>query len=43
MVYGIVDAMDASIGELEKVREVKAKERGGFKKKIFLVEAEEKK
>lgn len=41
--YGIVDAMDASIGELEKVREAKAKERGGFKKKIFLVEAEEKK
>lgn len=43
VVYGIVDAMDASIGELEKVREAKAKERGGFKKKIFLVEAEEKK
>ena len=43
IVYGIVDAMDASIDELEKVREAKAKERGGFKKKIFLVEAEEKK
>lgn len=43
VVYGIVDAMDASIDELEKVREEKAKERGGFKKKIFLVEAEEKK
>lgn len=42
VVYGIVDAMDASIGELENVREAKAKERGGFKKKIFLVEAEEK-
>lgn len=43
VVYVIVDAMDASIGELEKVREAKAKERGEFKKKIFLVEAEEKK
>ncbi len=31
----IVDAMDASIDELAKVRETKAKAMGRFKKKIY--------
>lgn len=40
VVYGILNSMDVTIDEFEKVRIKKQKERGAFNKKIYLEEAE---
>ena len=40
VIYGILNSMDVSIEEFEKVRKDKAEKRGAFKEKIFLEEAE---
>lgn len=40
VIYGILNSMDVSIEEFEKVRAEKVIKRGAFKKKIFLEEAE---
>ncbi len=40
VIYGILNSMDISIEEFEKVRKDKAEKRGAFKEKIFLEEAE---
>ena len=40
VIYGILNSMDVSIEEFEKVRTKKVVERGAFEKKIFLEEAE---
>ena len=40
VIYGILNSMDVSIEEFEKVRTEKVRKRGAFKKKIFLEEAE---
>lgn len=40
VIYGILNSMDVSIEEFEKVRKAKAEKRGAFKEKIFLMEAE---
>lgn len=40
VIYGILNSMDVSIEEFEKVRKDKAEKRGAFKEKIFLQEAE---
>lgn len=39
VVYGILNSMDITIEEFEKIRKEKAKKRGAFNKKIFLEEA----
>ena len=43
VIYGILDSMDVSREEFEKVRTAKVEKRGAFQKRIFLEEAEEKK
>lgn len=40
VVYGILNSMDVTIDEFEKVRIKKQKERGAFNKKIYLEEAD---
>ncbi len=40
VIYGILNSMNISIEEFEKVRKDKAEKRGAFKEKIFLEEAE---
>ena len=40
VIYGILNSMNISIEEFEKVRKDKAENRGAFKEKIFLEEAE---
>lgn len=40
VIYGILNSMDVSIEEFEKVRKAKAEKRGALKEKIFLEEAE---
>lgn len=40
VIYGILNSMDVSIEEFEKIRMEKVIKRGAFKKKIFLEEAE---
>ena len=39
VVYGILNSMDITIEEFEKIRKEKVKKRGAFNKKIFLEEA----
>lgn len=40
VIYGILNSMDVSIKEFEKVRIKKQEERGSFNKRIYLEEAE---
>lgn len=40
VIYGILNSMDVSIKEFEKIRRNKQEKRGAFKKKIYLEEAE---
>ncbi len=40
VIYGILNSMDITIDEFEKVRIKKQEERGTFNKKIYLEEAE---
>lgn len=40
VIYGILNSMDVTIDEFEKVRIKKQEERGAFNKKIYLEEAE---
>ena len=40
VVYGILNSMDVSIEEFEKIRMGKQEKRGAFVKKIYLEEAE---
>lgn len=40
VVYGILNSMDVTIDEFEKVRIKKQEERGAFNKKIYLEEEE---
>ena len=40
VIYGILNSMDISIEEFEKVRKDKAEKRGAFIEKVFLEEAE---
>lgn len=42
VIYGILDSMDVSREEFEKIRMQKVEKRGAFKEKIFLIDAEEK-
>ena len=39
VVYGILNSMDITIEEFEKIKKEKVKKRGAFNKKIFLEEA----
>ncbi len=41
VVYGILNSMDVSIEEFEKVRKAKVEKRGGFQNKVFLESVEE--
>jgi predicted house-cleaning noncanonical NTP pyrophosphatase (MazG superfamily) len=41
IIHALAEAHGVSIEELEHVRKYKAKERGGFKEKIFLIEVED--
>jgi predicted house-cleaning noncanonical NTP pyrophosphatase (MazG superfamily) len=41
VVYAIASHKDSSIEELEKIRLDKREKRGGFEKKLFLIDAEE--
>lgn len=40
VIYGILNSMNISIEEFEKIRNKKASERGAFEKRIFLEESE---
>ena len=40
VIYGILNSMDVSIADFEKIRTDKSIKRGAFEKKIFLEEAE---
>ena len=40
VVYGILESMNVSIGEFEKVRKDKQEKRGAFHKRIYLEESE---
>ena len=40
VIYGILNSMDVTIDEFEKVRIKKQEERGAFNKRIYLEEAE---
>lgn len=40
VIYGILNSMDVSIKEFEKIRINKKEKRGAFEKKIYLEEAE---
>ncbi len=40
VIYGILNSMNVTIEEFEKVRIKKQEERGAFKKKVYLEEAE---
>ena len=40
VIYGILNTMDVSIKEFEKIRINKQEQRGAFEKKIYLEEAE---
>lgn len=40
VVYGILNHMNISVEEFEKIRKEKAFKKGGFKEKIFLEESE---
>lgn len=40
VIYGILNSMDVSIKEFEKIRVNKQEKRGAFEKKIYLEEAE---
>lgn len=40
VIYGILNSMDISIEEFEKIRKDKEEKRGAFKEKVFLEEAE---
>ena len=40
VIYGILNSMDVSIKEFEKIRINKQEQRGAFEKKIYLEEAE---
>ena len=40
VIYGILNSMDVSIEDFEKIRISKQEKRGAFNKKIFLEEAE---
>ncbi|MNL85153.1 hypothetical protein D3C87_2133660 [compost metagenome] len=40
IVYGILNSMNISIEDFEEIRRIKAKDRGGFKEKIFLENVE---
>lgn len=40
VVYGILNSMDVTINEFEKIRIKKQEERGAFNKRIYLEEAE---
>lgn len=40
VVYGILNSMDVTIDEFEKIRIKKQEERGAFNKRIYLEEAE---
>ena len=42
VIYGILDSMEVSREEFEKIRMQKVEKRGAFKEKIFLIDAEEK-
>ena len=42
VIYGILDSMDVSREDFEKVRKQKEDKRGSFKEWIFLIDAEEK-
>jgi predicted house-cleaning noncanonical NTP pyrophosphatase (MazG superfamily) len=41
IIHALAEYHGASIEEVEKVRQVKAAKRGGFKEKIFLIEVED--
>jgi predicted house-cleaning noncanonical NTP pyrophosphatase (MazG superfamily) len=41
VIHALAEAHGVSIEELEQVRKTKAKERGGFEEKIFLIEVED--
>lgn len=41
VIYGILDYNGVSIGEFEKIRKEKAKGKGAFKERIFLIEVVE--
>ena len=40
VVYGILNSMDVSVEEFERVRKAKAQKRGAFEERVFLEEAE---
>lgn len=40
VIYGILNSMNVSVEEFEKVRKEKLNKRGGFQEKIFLEESE---
>ena len=40
VIYGILNSMNVSIDDFEKVRKGKAEKKGAFKEKIFLQESE---
>jgi predicted house-cleaning noncanonical NTP pyrophosphatase (MazG superfamily) len=41
VIHALAESHGVSIEELDRVRNIKAKERGGFKEKIFLIEVED--
>ncbi|WP_110063540.1 nucleoside triphosphate pyrophosphohydrolase [Cytobacillus oceanisediminis] len=41
IIYALAESHGASIEKVEELRKQKAKKRGGFKEKIFLIEVEE--
>lgn len=40
VIYGILNSMEVSKEEFESVRKSKAEKRGGFEKRIYLIESE---
>lgn len=40
VIYGILNSMNVSTQEFEKVRKCKADKKGGFEKRIYLIESE---
>lgn len=40
VVYGILNSMDVSVEEFEKIRQAKVNKKGAFQDKIFLIESE---
>ena len=40
VIYGILNSMNVSVQEFEEVRKGKADKKGGFEKRIYLIESE---